>query len=132
MTGLGGTEGTDEGLDAGVCAMWAMAMGSGGKSRQAGGSRVPSTGRSSQRTGLPQVLGMTQDPLIRPNLTSQGAFCHNHVAEARQNNPDLGPDLENSFVSCTGDQTPLSLSILLCQSRQWHFLGRMVVVVAVI
>lgn len=66
MTGLGGTEGTDEGLDAGVCAMWAMAVGSGGKSRQAGGSRVPSTGWSSQWTDLPQVLRMNQHPLIGP------------------------------------------------------------------
>lgn len=132
MTGLGGTEGTGEGLDAGVCAVWATAVGSGGKSRQAGGSGVPPTGWPSQQTDLPQVLGMPQDPLIRPNLTSQGASCHGHVAEARQNNPDLGPDLENPFVSCTGDQTPLNLSILLCQSRQWHFLRRMVVVVAVI
>lgn len=33
MTGLRGTEDTGEGLDAGVCAMWVTAVGSGGKSR---------------------------------------------------------------------------------------------------
>lgn len=132
MTGLGRTEGTGEGLDAGVCAMWAMAVGLGGKSRQAGGSGAPQMGWSSQRTDLPQVPEMPQDPLIRPNLTSQGASCHGHAAEARQNNPDLGPDFENPSMSWTGDQTPLSLSILLRQPRQGHFLGRMVVVIAVI
>ena len=92
MTGLGETEGTGEGLDAGVCAMWAMVVGSEGKSRQEAGSGVPPMGWSSQRTDLPQVPEMPQDPLIRPNLTSQGASCHGYAAEARQNNPDLGPD----------------------------------------
>lgn len=126
MTGLRGTEDTGEGLDAGVCAMWVTAVGSGGKSRQAGCSGGPPMGWSSQQTDLPHTPKTPQDPLIRPNLTSQGASCHG------QNNPDLGPDFEYPSMSWTGDQTPLSLSVLLCQSRQWHFLGRMVVVIAVI